>query len=177
MLKETRRHSVETSQTQLSGVQAALHKRQQEEVKLKLTHLRGKQQQLETQLRASWNERNGQLWQRIENVIKLEENKVKAKVEAERRRREEEDRSRREAEEMARQEEERQREEAVKVQRQREEKEQREAKEEEERRHQTESEALRASQSQAQEEERKAIGLTTAAEDWQKGRELLKVCS
>ena len=90
----------------MSNSQNALHQRQLEEVQAKLTQVRGFQEQIEAKMRAMWSERMGQLWQRVEGGIKLEEDKVKAKLEAERLKREEEERRRREAEKRARQEQE-----------------------------------------------------------------------
>lgn len=176
-MEEDRRHSVESSQTQMTGSQSAHHKRQLEEVQAKLSQFRGLQQQHESKLRAAWTERNGQLWQRVEGVIKLEEDKVKAQLDAERQKREEEERRRREADERMKQEELRLREDLLRKKKENEEMEQQQAKAEEQRRLQTEMEAQKTAQAQVQDDERKAIGLTTAAEDWKKGRELLKVCS
>ncbi len=126
-------------------------------------------QKEEEQLRAQWKERDRQLWSRIDAVIKVEEERLRAKQEAERRKREVEERIRCEAEEKKRQEEE-------KKQKEEEERRKQKEKEEEEKRKQVEAERARAEHERAEEQERKALGVTTALEDWKRARETLKVC-
>ncbi len=125
-------------------------------------------QREEEQLRAQWKERDKQLWQRIDAVIKVEEERLRAKQEAERKEREEEERIKREAEEKKRQEEEKKRKEEEERKRQQE-------KEEEEKRKLLEAEREREERDRADEKERKALGHTTAFEDWKRARETLKV--
>ncbi|KAI0691429.1 GLE1-like protein-domain-containing protein [Cytidiella melzeri] len=177
-LSEHRRYNVEISRTQMVNSQTALHQRQLQDVQSKLSQFRGIQQQQEQKMRAAWNERNGQLWKRIESVIKLEEDKVKARLEAEQRKREEEDRKRREEERRMREEQERK---LLEEQQKKQEKEKKQrqqehdkAKQEEDQRRLKEEEARKAAQDQAADGAMQTIGTSTVAEDWKKGRELLK---
>ncbi|KAI0717408.1 GLE1-like protein-domain-containing protein [Cerioporus squamosus] len=146
---------------------AALHEQQLKEVEAQLAAMNLQKQREEEQLRAQWKERDKQLWQRIDAVIKVEEERLRAKQEAERKKREEEERIKREAEEKKRQEEEKKRREEEEKQRQQE-------KEEEEKRKQLEAEREREERDRAEEKERKALGHTTAFEDWKRARETLK---
>ncbi len=125
-------------------------------------------QQEETTLRAQWQERDRQLWARIDGVIKKEEERLRAKQEEERKKREEDERGKREAEEKKRQEEERKRKEEEDKQKQKQ-------KEEEEER--TKLAAAQAQQERelAEVEARKALGHTTAFEDWKRARDILRV--
>ena len=88
---------------------AALHAQELREVESQLAAMNLQKQQEEATLRAQWQERDRQLWARIDAVIKKEEDKLRAKQEEERKKREEEERVKREAEEKKRQEEERKR--------------------------------------------------------------------
>ncbi|KAI0777666.1 GLE1-like protein-domain-containing protein [Trametes elegans] len=146
---------------------AALHEQQLKEVQLQLEAMNLKKQQEEEQLRLQWKERDRKLWERIDSVIKVEEEKLRAKLELERRKREEEERIRREAEDKKRQEEERKRKEE-------EEKRKQQEREAEEARQQAEVERKRVEQERAEEQERKALGFTTAFEDWKRARDTLK---
>ncbi|GBE84307.1 hypothetical protein SCP_0602850 [Sparassis crispa] len=153
---------------------AVLHKKQMEEVQAQLSALNMQREAQEKNLKAQWSERNRQLWVKIEAVIKIEEDMVKAKLEAEKRkkeeaerkRKEEEDRKRREAEAAA---------EKARLQKEKEEQERRQAEEDRKR---EEEEFLRRAEGSAQEEaelaERIQLGITTARDDWARGRELLK---
>ncbi|KAI0336994.1 hypothetical protein BDW22DRAFT_1340666 [Trametopsis cervina] len=174
VLRETRRHNVATTQTEASSSQTALHQRQLQEIQSKLAHFRGLQQQQEQKLRAAWSERNGQIWKRVEGVIKLEEDKVRAKLEAERRKREEEERRQQEAEQRARQEQELKLQEELRQRKAQQEREQQKAKEEEEQQRKKEESAQKVVQDQALDATLKNLGVSTAAEDWKRGRELLK---
>ncbi|RDX54472.1 hypothetical protein OH76DRAFT_1397781 [Lentinus brumalis] len=146
---------------------AALHEQQLKEVEAQLAAMNLQKQREEEQLRAQWKERDKQLWQRIDAVIKVEEERLRAKQEAERKEREEEERIKREAEEKKRQEEEKKRKEEEERKRQQE-------KEEEEKRKLLEAEREREERDRADEKERKALGHTTAFEDWKRARETLK---
>lgn len=135
-----------------------------EEVEAQLASFRLVQQTEEQKLRAQWQVRERVLWERIEGIIKIEEDKVKAKLEAERKKREEEERRRMEAEEKRRQEEERKRQEAE------------ERRREAEQRQMEEQERNRvAAQLAAEEKERKSLGVTTAEQDWVRARTILQV--
>ena len=104
------------------------------------------------------------MWERIENVIQIEEAKVRAKLEVERKKREEEEKARLEAQERQRQEEERKRLEAERIK----------AAAEERQRQEEERNRVNA-QIAAEEKERKSLGVTTPEQDWQRGRMTLQV--
>ena len=145
-----------------------MHEQQLKEVEAQLAAMNLQKQQEEDKLRAQWEERDRQLWQGIDAVIRIEEERVRVKLEAERKKREEEERVRREAEERKRQDEEKRRKEEEERRKQSE-------KEEEEKRKQVEAERQREEREKAEEQERKALGFTTAFEDWKRARETLKV--
>ncbi|KAI9063663.1 hypothetical protein FKP32DRAFT_1571751 [Trametes sanguinea] len=159
----------ERSQAHVRAAQqrAALHEEQLREVQMHLAAMNLQKKQEEDELLLKWKERDRKLWQRIDAVIKKEEEKARAQMEAERKKREEEERIKREAEEKKRQEEERKRQEE-------EEKRQKKEREEEDQRRQAEAERLRAERERAEEQERKALGFTTAFEDWKRARDMLK---
>ncbi|KAI0826637.1 GLE1-like protein-domain-containing protein [Trametes gibbosa] len=145
----------------------AIHEQQLKEVQRQLSEMNLKKRQDEEQLRSQWKERDRRLWERIDAVIKLEEEKMRVKLEGERRKREEEERIRRVIEEKKRQEDERKRHEE-------EEKSKKREQEDEERRQVVEAERARAERERTEEQERKALGLTTAFEDWKRARDTLK---
>ena len=121
-------------------------------------------------LRAQWKERDRQLWARIDAVIKQEEERRRAEQEAERKKREEEERVKREAEEKKRLEDERKRKEEEERRKQKE-------KEEEEKRIKLAAAQAEKEREQAEAEARRALGHTTALEDWKRAREMLRVSS
>jgi len=146
---------------------AALHRKQMENVQAALASLQLRREKEEQMLRARWEARNQEVWKRIENVIKIEEDKVKAKLEAERIKREEEEKKRREEEERVR----------AEVERKRKEEEERRRKEEEEeaeKRRQEEAERERQAKEEAELQERKALGFTTSSQDWKRARDILR---
>ena len=146
---------------------AALHAQELKEVESQLAAMNLQKQQEEATLRAQWKERDRQLWARIDGVLKKEEERLRAKQEEERKKREEEERVKREAEEKKRQEEERKR---------KEEEDQRQQKEKEEEEERAKSAAAQAQKERelAEGEARKALGHTTAFEDWKHARDVLK---
>lgn len=185
-LREDRRHSVAASQIQQVHDLTAQRQRELDDIQSKLSRFRLGQQKQEQQLRAAWSERNGQLWQRIEGVIKLEEDKARAQLYAEQQKREEETRKVKEAEQRAREEDERKLQEELRVRKEAQEREQQQeqekakqeqekVKQEDEQRRSKEAEAQTAAHEQAVEAAVNNIGASTAAEDWKKGRDLLKV--
>ncbi|KAJ7256808.1 GLE1-like protein-domain-containing protein [Mycena haematopus] len=156
---------------------ADLHTRQMAEVQAQLDNLKLKQQKEENHLRQGWQERDKLLWQRIDSVIKLEEDKVRDQLEAERKVREQEERKRQEAEMQRRQlEEKRRKEEEDKrkaledATRERMEEEKRNAEVEKQR---LQDEKDRAERLTAEGEFRKAAGLTTPQYDWKNARSIL----
>ncbi|KAI0090645.1 GLE1-like protein-domain-containing protein [Irpex rosettiformis] len=191
-LREDREHRVETAQIQKANSQTALHQRQLQDVQSKLSQWKRIQQEHEQKERAGKDAKNRQLWQRIEGVIKLEEGRARAKQEAEQRKREDEEKKRRDIEQREKDEQERKLKEELQKRKEAEEekqqKEQLKAKEDEDQRRQKEDEtrqkedearqkedeARKAAQDQAVDEAMKSIGASTAAEDWQKGHDLLK---
>jgi nucleoporin GLE1 len=136
-------------------------------------------QKEESLLRERWKVRDQMLWERIELVIKLEEDKVKAKLEEERKAQEEEEAKRKKEELMRRLIEEKKKQEEEERKKQEEEerraKEEQKKKEEEEEKRMAEEEKAKAEKLKAEEEGRKQIGLTTADEDWRVARGNLSV--
>ncbi|KAJ6611409.1 GLE1-like protein-domain-containing protein [Mycena sp. CBHHK59/15] len=151
---------------------AEVHARQMAEVQAQLNTLKLQQQKEEDKLRQGWQARDKLLWQRIDSVIHLEEEKVRARLEAEKKAREQEERKRQEEEMQKRQQEEKRR--------QAEEEKRKAAEEaerlrEEEERQRTQDEKDRAGRLKAEVEHRKAAGLTTAEEDWRNARSILMI--
>ncbi|KAI1798234.1 GLE1-like protein-domain-containing protein [Ganoderma leucocontextum] len=146
---------------------AALHAQELKEVESQLAAMNLQKQQEEAALRAQWQERDRQLWARIDVVVKKEEERLHAKQEEERKKREEEERLEREAEEKKRQEDARKREE---------EEDKRKQKEKDEEEERTKLVAAKAQQEreQAETEARKTLGHTTAFEDWKRARDILR---
>lgn len=127
-----------------------------------------KQRDEEERMRQRWGKEDRARKERIETVIRAEEEKMRARIEAERRRREEEERRRREVEDRLKMEEE---------QRRKLEKAKMKAKEEEERqeREREEIENRRREKEDADAEGRRSMGMVSAQEDWKYARETLKV--
>ncbi|KAJ7079717.1 GLE1-like protein-domain-containing protein [Mycena belliarum] len=168
---------LDQARTQEARRLAALHARQMEEVQAQLNSLKLKQQTEEEKLRKGWQERDKLLWQRIDSVIQLEEDKVRARLEAERkvreleeRKRQEEEMRKRELEEKQRKEEEDKRKAVEDAQRRRREEETKEAEAEKKR---IQDEKERTDRLAAEADQRKAAGLTIAVEDWQNARRIL----
>ncbi|KIP11299.1 hypothetical protein PHLGIDRAFT_99899 [Phlebiopsis gigantea 11061_1 CR5-6] len=166
---------------QVSNARATLHQRQLDEVQTMLGKVRVYQQKQENDYRAAWSQRNQAMKNRVETAIKLEEQKIQEKLEAERKQKEEAERRRKEEEEKARLEQERKLQEELKKRKEAEEKQKQQEREEEEKKQQAEAEKQKAEsdkqnaeQEQSRETERKALGMSTPAEDWAKGRDLLK---
>lgn len=154
---------------------ALVYEKQVEEVQSQLATLDLQRKAEELELKERWKERNQQLWKLINGVIKSEEDKLRVKLEAERKKKEEEERKRREEEERRRQEEERKRNEEEKRRQEEEGRRRQKEREEQEKLQQLEAEKQRAEQEQAEEQQRKALGFTTAMEDWKRARDTLKV--
>lgn len=136
----------------------ALRAKEMEDMKQMLAAMDVQRQQQEHKLKEAWRERDRKLWERIESVIKVEEDKVRARVEAERQAREEQERMRRAEEERMKLEEEKKR--RADEERQRKVLEERLQKEKEAMARAEREEAER----QKSEQEKGADGLRTAAE-------------
>lgn len=145
-----------------------MHEQQLKDVQAQLAAMDLQKKREEDNLRAQWKERDRQLWVRIDAVIKVEEDRLRAKQEAERKKREEEERVKREAEEKKRQEEEKKQSEIEEKRKQKE-------KEDEEKRKQLEDERQQEERDRAESLERNVLGFTSAMEDWKRARETLKV--
>ncbi|EMD36459.1 hypothetical protein CERSUDRAFT_156135 [Gelatoporia subvermispora B] len=171
--KSQRHRSIDQAHSQDTQRLASLHQQQVEEVQAQLAALNMRRQREEEQLKRQWAERNRLMWQKVDASIKLEEDKVKARLEAERKKREEEDRRRKEEEERRRAEEERKRQEEERKRQEEEKKraEERAQKEEEERILQEQQE--RENRDSEERDARNAVGFTTAGYDWQVAREIL----
>lgn len=146
-----------------------------QEVEATLASLKLAQETEEQKLRAQWQERDKQLWDRIENVIKFEENKVKTKLEAERKKREEEERRRKEEELKRRLAEEKQKAEVEQRRREAEEQHKEMQRQAQELQRNAELEKQKAERAKAEEMDRKRLGTTTADDDWANARGSLKV--
>ena len=160
---------------QASNTQAALHQQQLQEVQSKLAMFNVAQQNLETEMSLGIQTMQAQMWQRIESAIKAEEDRVRAQLEAERKQREEMERKQREVEEKARQEKERQLQEELRRKKEEEERQKQKQQEEEARKQQEELAKKKGEQEKAEQEERKALGMTTASQDWKAGRDYIQV--
>ena len=147
---------------------AATHAQQVAEVQNQLAALQIRQQADVNTLVSRWREQDKNFRDRIEGVIRLEEEKLRLKLEAERKAQEEAERKRKEEEERRKVEEERKRLEEEKAQKQREA--EAAAKREDEERERLQREKL-----DAEEQGRMQLGMSLAEEDWVHARETLKV--
>ncbi|KAG2082364.1 GLE1-like protein-domain-containing protein [Suillus cothurnatus] len=146
---------------------AAMHAEQLAEVQRQLAALQVRQQSEVNKLVSSWQEQDKTFRGRIEGVIRVEEEKLRAKLEAERKAREEAEKKRKEEEERRKAEEEAKRKEEEQAQRQREV--EAAAKHQEE-----EKDRLRREKLDAEEQGRAQLGMSLAEEDWVHARETLK---
>ena len=156
-----------------------INSRQVSEVEKVLALHRQRQQVEDTKLKESWKAKERQLWQGIEAVIKLEEDKVAKKLEEQRKKREEEERKRKEEElKKLLAEEKRLQEEAAKKKAEEEEKKleeekARQQKEEEQRRQRLEEENKHRLAEEAG--LRRMLAFNPADDDWRVARENLGV--
>ncbi|KAI0795044.1 GLE1-like protein-domain-containing protein [Abortiporus biennis] len=173
----TRSQLIQTQQTSHSKEQnrlAAIHNRQMQEVSAMMSKFKLAQQTEEQRMREIWKGRDKLLWDRVESVIKVEEEKLKVRLEEERRKREEEEKKKREAEEQKRIEEEKKKQHAEKLRLEAEARLKEKERERLEKERQEQMERERVAQAKAEEKERKALGMTTAEDDWKRAREGLK---
>ena len=126
-----------------------------------------KQRYEEERMHQRWSEEDKARKNRMERVIRAEEDKLRARLDAEQRRREEEEERRCREDEEGMEEAQRLKLEKAKMK----------AKEEEERqqREQQEMEKRRREKEDSDAEGRKAMGIASAREDWKYARETLKV--
>jgi len=126
-----------------------------------------KQRYEEERMHQRWSEEDRARKNRMERVIRAEEDKLRARLDAEQRRREEEEERRCREDEEGMEEAQRLKLEKAKMK----------AKEEEERqqREQQEMEKRRREKEDSDAEGRKAMGIASAREDWKYARETLKV--
>ncbi|KAF9235475.1 GLE1-like protein-domain-containing protein [Melanogaster broomeanus] len=148
-------------------VLAAKHQQQIAEVQDLLLALQFKRQRDINQLKMRWNEQERAQKERIETVIRQEEEKVRLRLEEERKKREEEERKRKEEEQR------RQAEEARKRQEEEQRRKQKEA-EEAEKRAKEEAAREKRAKLDAEEQGRNLLGMTIPEEDWIHARETLK---
>lgn len=159
------------------------YNRQHEEVTAILEQMDIRKRQEEARLISDYKERERSMWQRIEGVIKIEEERVRKKLEAEEKaRREELERIKREeerrkaGEERIRAEEERkEREEQERVIREELLRKKKEKEAEEAKKQAEEEDAQRRAEAAKLEQERKNSGMTTPEQDWETARHSLKV--
>lgn len=140
-----------------------------------LSSLKLKHEREEADLVARWKERSKKMWEKIEGAIKFEEEKVRVKLEKERKLKEEEEKKRKAEELKRRIAEEKRKAEEERKRKEEEEEQKRQAAEEEERKKAEEVERKKAEQLAKESEERKALGMATAEEDWIGARSTLKV--
>jgi nucleoporin GLE1 len=151
---------------------AALHARQVAEVQARLSAMELQQKTEEAKLREGWKERERKLWERIDAAIKLEEERTRQRLEAERKAKEEEERKRLEEEMKKRLEEEKKRQEEEERRKAEEEERRKKLEEEEAKKRKEEEERMKEERLQ---EDQKALGVSTAEEDWSGARVTLKV--
>ncbi|KAG1856347.1 GLE1-like protein-domain-containing protein [Suillus subalutaceus] len=163
---ETQRRRTQRNTQELQSL-ATMHAAQLAEVQKQLATLQVRQQVEVNKLVSSWQEQDKTFRGRIEGVIRVEEEKLRAKLEAERKAREEAEKKRKEEEERRKVEEEVKRKEEEQAQRQRET--EAAAKHQEE-----EKERLRRDKLDAEEQGRAQLGMSLAEEDWVHARETLK---
>lgn len=148
------------------------------QIQARLQQLRLQQQETERRMRHDWELRQKNLWNRIETVIKQEEDKVAQRLAEEQRKRDEEERKRRDEEMKKRLAEERRRAEEERLRREEEERkrleEEKRRKEEEEERLRQEEERQKKERLEAERKQRLQIGLLTAEDDWYAARDTLK---
>lgn len=128
-------------------------------------------------MRRRWALKEKELWAQVETGIRWDENRVRAEMEVERKKLEEQEKKVREeemkrrlAEEKKKAEEDKKREEEERLRKEKE-------LEEEQRLRQEEIVKAKKAAEKAEEEERKALGLSTADEDWRFARTTLQVPS
>lgn len=155
--------------------QSALHQEQLADVQARLRAFNALQQKHEDQLRELWRQRDKEMLDRVEKAIRLEEDKVRARLEAERKAREEQERKRREAEERARLERERKQQEEERQRREEEEKRQQAQREAQQKQQEEEMAKQKEQQEQVEAQARQQSGMSTARDDWIKARDLLGV--
>ena len=171
-----RRQSQIQFQTHEDRRLAQLHSQQMEEVQAQLTKFKLVQEHTEKSLEEKWDKRSQAIWEGVEKVITMAEERVRKRLEAEEARRKAEEAARAkllkvkmEREEAERKElEEKKKAQAEEMERQRVKKQQ----EEEQARIRNEQNA----REKEQEAERRKLGLATALEDWQGARASLMVC-
>ncbi|KAL1731331.1 GLE1-like protein-domain-containing protein [Schizophyllum commune] len=175
---------VEVRDERDTALLAQVHAQQMAEVEAQLKNLTMQQAAEQAKFEQSWKVREKSLWDRIEAGIKVEQDKEFARLEAERKVREEEERKRQE-EENKRKEEERKKEEEVKrkeeaekqkreaEEKQRQDEQQRKAADEEQKRKQDQQRQADTQAAQVKDEQAKALGGTTAMDDWRAARENL----
>jgi nucleoporin GLE1 len=159
----------ERTQARMAQTLQAQHEAQVREVEAHLSALHIQRQERERVLLEGWKERDRRLWDRIEGVIKIEEEKVCVRLEEERKKREAEEKVREEKrlkEELKKQQEEKQRKEEEEAKR----------KEAEEKQALLEAETKRAEKEKADAEQREALGIFTPLQDWTHMRKTLLVC-
>lgn len=142
---------------------AAMHAQQMAEVTNQLGAMRMYQQREEDRLRNEWRVRDRQLWERIESVIKLEEDKVRTRVEAERREQERKQKEEELRRRLQQEQEERRRQEQEDTQRRQDEEKRRKEQEEQQRAEEERSK-------KAEGEQKKVMGLSSVDEDWRQAR-------
>lgn len=159
---------------QNSKRQADLFAKESETVQAQLSALKIRKQREEQEIMARWQVRERKIWERIDAAIKLEEDRSRVRLEAERKAKEEELKKKKVEEEKRKVEEQRKKEEEERKRKEAEEEKKRNEKEEEDRKKQEEMERVRSEQLMNEAEQRRALGMTFAEDDWKHARATLK---
>ncbi|KZP13350.1 hypothetical protein FIBSPDRAFT_797908 [Athelia psychrophila] len=190
--KKTRREAFRTARKVQAETLLALHSTQSSHTKTQTSYLTHRSAAIsaqiaqhiaarkahlarsEEELRRLWTASQKDMWARVEGGIRWDEQRVQAEMEVERKRKEEVERNQRAEEAKRRLAEEKKRAEEEKKRLEEEQARKEEQREQEERLKQDEVVKARKAVEQAEAEERKALGLTTADEDWHSARSFLK---
>ena len=173
---QTERESIQAiAHARAAERQAAILKREADEIARRLAQMSMRQAEDEKRLGSNWNDQQKMRRAHTEHIIQSEEEKVRARQAEERRAQMEAERLRKEAEAKAAAEELRQREEALKAAQEAEEAKARVDREEAARKEVEKAELAKAQALQAQSQERDALGMTTPDQDWREARLALKV--
>ncbi|KAI0049374.1 hypothetical protein FA95DRAFT_898238 [Auriscalpium vulgare] len=169
------KQNTERSEARVQEIEAQTAKLAQEmsQMAVSVAEIHAKAKTLGERLAATRREKDNSRKQRIEAVIRAEEEKARQRLEEQRKAREEEERKRKEAELRARLEEQKRLQEVEKKRKEEEEERLKRQKEEEEKKELEKLEEARAAELNKQSEERKTLGMTTPAEDWQTARQTL----
>lgn len=171
-MRESQKAMHQREQQQFDSVKA----KEMEELNRRLNAIEIKKETDDKRIRDAWSERNRRLWQRIEGAIKVEEDKLRARLETERKVREKEEKKRLAEEEKRKQEEEKRRKEEEDRRKKVVEERLRKEMEEAERREQEERDRQKKEQEKGAAKMRTSLGMENAEDLWKSGLLTLRVC-